>query len=218
MRPDMRYWHDGRSREGPPHPYPPYYREPPYGPDRYGPPGHDPYGPPGHDPYGPPGPDPYGPPGPYAREGPPKPVIIDYGHPKQPYVVDYGHPKKPYVVEYGHPSSSSTVVEDELMKKQRELEELDALIARRKALIGVDDGDEKPKAPPPPREPREPKERRGWGSEPLASDEEETLDWLPQNARRQQPAKPIKSILKKTKDPIPVASSPPQVRTQQFNN
>lgn len=85
------------------------------------------------------------------------------------------------------------------MKKQRELEELDELIARKKALIGLDD---KPKA-----DSGVPKERLGWGSEPLASDEEETLEWLPQNSARRQAAKPIKSILKKPKEYPPPEDS-----------
>ncbi|KAG5266277.1 hypothetical protein AALO_G00229180 [Alosa alosa] len=100
----------------------------------------------------------------------------------------------------------SGIVDEELARKKRELEELNELIARKRAIVALE---QKKRAPV-----IDPKEQTGWSSQALLADKKEIPKWLPPSSldRNQDvklPTTPIKSILKKPKQSfLEVTSSP----------
>ena len=84
-----------------------------------------------------------------------------------------------------------SAVDKELARKKKELDELNELIARKRAIVAFE---QKKRAPV-----VDPKEQTGWSPQSLPLVEEQVPKWLPVNLNQdaRSPNTPIKSILKK---------------------
>lgn len=101
------------------------------------------------------------------------------------------------------------MVDKELARKKKELEVLNEMIARKRAIVALE---QKKRAPV-----VDPKEQPGWITQPLpAAHREEIPKWVSPSSRHDSqdirtPTTPIKSILKKPTQSFFETTAPPKV-------